>query len=425
MIQEKQPLPSLSPILIKALRIIWLVLSVTLLTIFIAGISPRFAELTEVCQIKPCFPLILQDAEAQALTGLGLSISAYAIYHIAIEIIIGITCVLLAILMFWQRFDEPMGILVAFMLILFSLNFMVETDSAFYRIHSDFLIVQNILSALTTIPFALLIFLFPDGRFVPRWNRFVILAITIVSILDPFIIKFTPVAPSGQFSILLTVILLIGILIGVGSQIYRFRSISNSAQKQQTKWVISGFLSLLVPLVGWTIFFEILTLPSGTPSLIVNTLVYGVMALFLFYFPISFVIAIMRYRLWDIDLLIRRTLVYSILTGTLILVYFGGVVVVQTAVNTITGQEQSSQLTIALSTLLIAALFNPLRRRVQAFIDRRFYRRKYDAVKTLARFAHTAQDETDLECLSTELLQVTMETMQPDHISLWLKPDLE
>ena len=180
-----------------------------------------------------------------------------------------------------------------------------------------------------------------------------------------------------------------------------------------------------MPLVGWTIFFEILTLPSGTPSLIVNTLVYGVMALFLFYFPISFVIAIMRYRLWDIDLLIRRTLVYSILTGTLILVYFGGVVVVQTAVNTITGQEQSSQLTIALSTLLIAALFNPLRRRVQAFIDRRFYRRKYDAVKTLARFAHTAQDETDLECLSTELLQVTMETMQPDHISLWLKPDLE
>jgi hypothetical protein len=149
------------------------------------------------------------------------------------------------------------------------------------------------------------------------------------------------------------------------------------------------------------------------------------MAVFLFFFPLSFVIAIMRYRLWDIDLLIRRTLVYSILTGTLVLVYFGTVVVVQTAVNSLSGQEQSSQLTIALSTLLIAALFTPLRRRVQAFIDRRFFRSKYDAALTLARFAQTARDEVELGRLTAELLRVSTETMQPDHISLWLKPDLE
>lgn len=219
MSQEKQTLP---PVLITVLRIVWLVLLITLSAVFIAGISPRFTELTEICHIESCFPLVLQDAEAQVLTGLGLPISVYAIYHIAIEIIIGMTCVLLAILMFWQRFDEPMGILVCFMLILFGLNFMVETDSAFYRIHSDFLVVQNVTSALTTIPFALLIFLFPDGRFVPRWNRFVVLAITIVSILDPLTVQFVPVAPSGQFSIVLTIILLVGILIGVGSQVYRF-----------------------------------------------------------------------------------------------------------------------------------------------------------------------------------------------------------
>jgi hypothetical protein len=143
------------------------------------------------------------------------------------------------------------------------------------------------------------------------------------------------------------------------------------------------------------------------------------MALFLFYFPISFVIAIMRYRLWDIDLLIRRTLVYSILTGTLVLVYFGSVVVVQTAVNSLTGQQQSSQLTIALSTLLIAALFNPLRRRVQAFIDRRFFRSKYDAAQTLARFAKSGRDETDIERLTAELAAVVQETMQPQQLSLW------
>jgi hypothetical protein len=149
------------------------------------------------------------------------------------------------------------------------------------------------------------------------------------------------------------------------------------------------------------------------------------MAVFLFFFPLSYVIAIKRYRLWDIDLHIRRTFVYSILTGTLVLVFFGTVVVVQTAVNSLSGQEQSSQLTIALSTLLIAALFTPLRRRVQAFIDRRFFRSKYDAALTLARFAQTARDEVELGRLTAELLRVSTETMQPDHISLWLKPDLE
>jgi hypothetical protein len=420
MIQEKNTLP---PSLILILRFVWLILLNTLTAVFIAGISPRFSELTEICQVEPCLPLILQGAEAQALDGLGLPISAYAIYHITIEIIIGLACGLLAILMFWQRFDEPMGILVSFMLILFGLNFMVETDSAFYHLHPDFLPVQNTLSGLAIIPLVLLIFLFPNGRFVPRWNRFVVLVITLVALLDPLILKIAPPAPSGQFSMVLTITTLTGVLIGVGSQIYRFRSISKPAQKQQTKWVLVGFLSLLVPLVGWTMLFEILSLPSGMPRLIVYTLVYGVMAIFLFFFPLSFVIAIMRYRLWDIDLLIRRTLVYSILTGTLVMVYFGSVVVVQTAVNGLTGQEQSSQLTIALSTLLIAALFNPARKRVQSLVDRRFYRQKYDAAQTLAAFASSVQDEVEIGQLQQALAQVVTDTLQPTYLSLWIKSE--
>jgi len=139
--------------------------------------------------------------------------------------------------------------------------------------------------------------------------------------------------------------------------------------------------------------------------------------------PISMGIAIMRYRLYEIDIVINRTLVYGSLTGILALVYFGSVTATQAIFRALTGQEQQPQLAIVVSTLVIAALFNPLRRRIQSFIDRRFYRRKYDARKTLETFSAKLRDETDLDALNAELVGVIRETMQPAHVSLWLRPD--
>ena len=135
--------------------------------------------------------------------------------------------------------------------------------------------------------------------------------------------------------------------------------------------------------------------------------------------PISIGIAILRYRLYDIDRIINRTLVYGALTATLVAVYFGGIVSLQYAFRTLTGG--GSQLAIVASTLAIAALFSPLRRRIQGFIDRRFYRRKYDAGETLARFGSRLRDETDLDRLGGGLVGVVRETMQPAHASLWLR----
>jgi len=137
--------------------------------------------------------------------------------------------------------------------------------------------------------------------------------------------------------------------------------------------------------------------------------------------PISIGIAILRYRLYDIDILINRTLVYGSLTATLVALYFGGIVVLQRIFVALTGEQ--STLAVVASTLLIAALFNPLRRRFQSFIDRSFYRRKYDAAKTLEGFSMKLRDETDLEALSDDLVGVVRETMQPAHVSLWLHPD--
>jgi hypothetical protein len=137
--------------------------------------------------------------------------------------------------------------------------------------------------------------------------------------------------------------------------------------------------------------------------------------------PVAIAIAVVRYRLWDVDVVIRRTTQYAIVTALLALIYFGTVIALQRVLDEVFGLS-SSNAAIVLSTLLIAALFTPVRRRVQDLIDHRFYRRKYDAEKVLTRFAATVRDETDLDELTAELVRVIRETMQPEHVSVWLMP---
>jgi len=421
--QEVAPRTHLSPTLILVLRLVWTILFVALLALFISGIPARYNELSTVCQAEPCVILTLHPEEAQAVAQAGLTLSHYAGYHIAIELLFVAIGGLLALLFFWRRFDEPMGILVAFMLLTFTLIYMVQVPAAYIRLHPELRAAHSVIFSLSAIPFLLLLFMFPDGRFVPSWTRYFTLLIAAVSVIEPLLITVDFTSGSGEMSYPQLFVTLCGILVGVGAQLVRYRHLSTPTQKQQTKWVILGFLSLLLPILGWALFIELFPLPPGLPRLLFYSLAFGIMATFLMFFPISFVIAITRYRLWDIDLIIRRTLVYSMLTGALVLVYFGSVVVVQTILGGVTGRGQNSQLTIVLSTLLIAALFNPLRRRVQDFIDRRFFRRKYDAAQTIANFAHMAGDEVELSVLTAELIQVVMETMQPEQVSLWLPPE--
>jgi hypothetical protein len=139
--------------------------------------------------------------------------------------------------------------------------------------------------------------------------------------------------------------------------------------------------------------------------------------------PVAIGFAVLKYRLYDIDIVINRALVYGSLTATLLALYFGGVAATQVVFRALTGQEQQPQLAVVISTLAIAALFNPLRRRIQSFIDRRFYRRKYDARKTLEEFSARLREETDLETLNKDLAGVIEGTLQPVHVSLWLRPD--
>jgi hypothetical protein len=209
---------------------------------------------------------------------------------------------------------------------------------------------------------------------------------------------------------------LLAALGAVASVVVRFRR-SRGVERQQMKW----FAYVIVVLIGGSVLTGGLSDLTGVGWLGKFSFALSMMGLMCL--PIAVGIAILRYRLYEIDLIINRTLVYGPLSATLALVYFGGVATAQLVLRALTDQQQQPQLAIVASTLIIAALFNPLRRRIQSFIDRRFYRSKYDARKTLEAFTAKLRDETDLDALNDELVGVVRETIQPTHVSLWLSPD--
>jgi len=209
----------------------------------------------------------------------------------------------------------------------------------------------------------------------------------------------------------------------VVGQIYRYRRVSSLLQRQQTKWVVFGMSVAIGGYVGLVdLLYGVFSLPPKGPfaDLIIFTATYFLMLLI----PLSIVFAILRARLWDIDFIINRTLVYGALTVILTAVYVGLVIGLQALLRGIISQDNS--VAIVISTLAIYVLFQPLRHRIQAIIDRRFYRRKYDAAKTVEAFSATLRNEVDLSQLREHLLAVVQETMQPAHVSLWLqKPEHE
>ena len=284
-----------------------------------------------------------------------------------------------------------------------------------------------------------LLLLFPDGRLPSRrWRPLawlsgaVIVLLGVDSVLapgeltdlegvrNPFGLEGAPWLVDAEIVLLLLFVACI--LASAVSLILRYRH-SGGEVRQQIKWIAlaGSFVGLLLSTVlGLIIVSEVMRGSGGSTPLWLQVLLF-VMILSFAGVPVAIGFAVLRYRLYDIDLLINRTLVYGSLTVSLAVVYFGGVTVTQAIFRALTGQEEQPQLAVVVSTLVIAALFNPFRRRIQSFIDRRFYRRRYDAAKTLEAFSAKLRDETDLDALSAELVSVVRETMQPAHVSLWLR----
>jgi hypothetical protein len=229
-------------------------------------------------------------------------------------------------------------------------------------------------------------------------------------------------SPSHVVDVILLFALPLMLLAGLGaviSLLVRFRR-ARGDERQQIKWFASAAALTFVWILVSEVFEELISIEGGVPEAIL-AFTSASASLVIPSIPIATGIAILRYRLYDIDILINRTLVYGSLTAMLVSLYFVGIVVLQRVFVLLTGEQ--STLAVVASTLSIAALFNPLRRRIQSFIDRRFYRRKYDVRKTLEAFSAKLRDETDLDALSGDVVGVVRETMQPAHVSLWLRPD--
>jgi hypothetical protein len=286
---------------------------------------------------------------------------------------------------------------------------------------------------LLIFPLLLILLLFPNGRPpTPRWRwvsvaaiawllLFVLLATFPRQLTTPDFVLDNPIGILGGDTIELLagvwVAGLLALVVACSVALFvRYRR-TDDTEREQIKWLLYACALFLVVYIGGTVSGL-----GGSSS--VGGYIWGVFfGLSLMTLPAAIGIAILRYRLYDIDVIINRTLVYGSLTAMLVLVYLGGVVGLQSSLRAVTGQE--STLAIVASTLLIAALFSPLRRRIQAFIDRRFYRRKYNAAKTLAAFNARLRDETELETLSGDVVGVVTETMQPAHVSLWLRSPIE
>jgi hypothetical protein len=262
-----------------------------------------------------------------------------------------------------------------------------------------------------------LLLLFPTGRLPSRrWRPFAWVSVAMISggviwssIISPDVGFNAPPSP-----VQLSVLLLGGV---AAASLVVGRRGARGVERQQIKWLLYvGPLFFIA--AGLHVGFYYFWLTERSWGLWASYLLVAVGGLS---GPMAIGIAILRYRLYEIDLIINRTLVYGSLTAILVALYFVGIVVLQRVFVLLTGQK--STLAVVASTLVIAALFNPLRRRIQDFIDRRFYRRKYDARKTLEAFSAQLRDETDLEALSDDLLGVVRETMQPAHVSLWLRPE--
>jgi hypothetical protein len=401
-------------------RAVWLALVIPSMGLYVVSLPVYYAQIQRACvDLATCnLNGALTAKGLHDLSTFGLSVSAYAALLTIFFTIIAAIWGGIGFLIFWRRSDEWFALVTAFFLVMFNITYPGFPLSALALAYPVLTVPIMLMSMIGLASLAFFLVLFPNGRLVPRWMVLFLLLATLGTVSTAF--------PSNSnilpgWAMLLANIVVFGAIIL--SQIYRYRRESTRVERQQIKWVVSGIIIVLigvfVVLPIFDNFFPTLNLPNVPSSQIFGLLEYPLLLLIL---PLSIGIAILRYRLWDIDRIINRTLVYGILTIFLALVYFGLIFALQFLLNGII--SRNNDVAIVVSTLTIAALFQPLRRRIQRIIDRRFYRSKYDSAKIIANFSSTLREEVDLNTLSEHLVAVVQETMQPSHVSLWLrKPD--
>jgi len=394
----------------------WVVCALLLLANFVASIPAYYRIMLTVCTLPNQVPCTIPGNPGQysgqlapdnvaALAHLHLSLATYAAFVVTVTVLLSLLYWGFGLLIFWRKSDEGMGLFVSLLLVFFGatgvndylLGAWAPTPSPLFL-----QILLNLISAAQWLGICAFLLTFPTGRFAPRWSWLLIIGVISYALLQGY-----PLLQAVAILVVFGSILFI--------MVYRYVRVFDVVQRQQTKWLVySGA-------VGISLFFICSALSAVVPADSLYHLLGPIInVLCLTFIPFGVGIAILRFRLWDIDVLINRTLVYGSLTALLALLYFSLIFALQSLFQGLF--KQNNAVAIVVSTLVIAALFQPLRHRLQRFIDRRFYRSKYDAAKTLEAFSVTLRNEVDLSELREHLIAVVQETMQPAHVSLWLRP---
>lgn len=399
-------------------RVLWVVIVVVALALLVTGLQFQVDQLA-------------QTTDLRSLEELDISVQSYAIYLILLNIIVVLVHVLIAAVIFWRRSNDWVAMLVSLTLVT---NGAAHSLSNLYGVAAGppvWLLLASVIIYLGLVTSFTVLYVFPNGRFVPSWTRWLAVSWAVVALLAVFV-------PESVFSItrwpLLGRVLLLVLWsgVGVGAQLFRYQNVSNPVQRQQTKWALLGLFAAAVGPIIFMISISATSASNEAPNILYQrvgagmftfSFLFRLMALTIFrlgtlLFPLSFAIAALRYRLWDIDIILRRTLTYGVLTALLLFLYFVIIVLSQLAIGWLV--PGASPFAVVISTLAIAALFTPLRYRVQDWIDRQFYRNKYDAEKTLEAFNESLREEVDLDQLSERMLAVVEQTMHPEYVNLCL-----
>jgi hypothetical protein len=354
----------------------------------------------------------LTPAIRAELPGWHLTPAEYVATQIAYSAVFMLVCLAVSAVIYFRAAAEPVARLCAYMLV--GLGFGIGGFLLQLTITNPVAnAVSVIVSGTAQVLDGWFFLVFPSGRFVPRWSRWCLLAagagIVVASV--PSIVRIQPVSSVVQA-------IGLGLLVlGAGAQVYRYRRVSAPAERQQTKWVAYGVAACMVMFfsVDLVLLLVSLAVPSARHSQVgTNIIVSGIGIIAFSFIPVCIGIAVLRTRLWDVGLVVSRTLTYAVVTGLLVTVY-AGLVLLATRVLSV-----HTPVAVAASTLAAAAIFHPLRRRVQHAVDRRFNRARYDADKAVTAFAAQLQDTAGLDAVQAGLLTTVHEALEPKHVSIWI-----
>jgi signal transduction histidine kinase len=397
-------------------RVVWIALATLSVGIFLIGVPFRFRQLTSPCAEKECAFLQLSFEEAQALQEAGLSLRFLAAYDGVLSAVLMLVFAGLAVMIFWRRSGEWTALLVSLWLVTFGTTVFATT----LALAEAFPIWEPLISFVDGLGWVFLLplflFIFPDGRFTPRWTRWLFTIWMVWGIVGIAIEQFFSDVPASE---MVTVVPWVSMqLTGVGAQVYRYVRVSDGVQRQQTKWVVFGLVGTVVVLIVADLVTSGSLVPgqSGLSDLIRKLAEPALVTIAMLIIPLSFTFAILRYRLWDIDMLINRTLVYGSLTVVIVGLYalvVGGLgALVQTSGNLLLS---------ILATGLIAILFHPLRQRLQQGVNRLMYGERDDPYAVLTRLGQQLEATLAPDAVLPTIAETLAHSLKLPYVAISLK----